>query len=173
MPTPFSHPATALVLVPWFRSIARPSIVIAAVVLSLLPDIDLLGYRLGIPYASMFGHRGLTHSLPFAALVVAPVAWWFGRRNRANPITLWFYLFIAMGSHGFLDACTNGGLGVAFLSPFDETRYRFFLHPIKVAPLTVAQLFAARGWAVIQSELLWVWCPALAVAAAGYLLRRR
>jgi hypothetical protein len=33
---------------------------------------------------------------------------------------LFAYLFFAAASHGVLDAITNGGLGVAFFSPFDK-----------------------------------------------------
>ena len=35
------------------------------------------------------------------------------------------YLFLSTASHGVLDALTDGGLGVAFFSPFDQTRYFF------------------------------------------------
>jgi hypothetical protein len=32
-------------------------------------------------------------------------------------------LFLATAGHGLLDAMTNGGLGLAFFSPFDNHRY--------------------------------------------------
>jgi inner membrane protein len=38
-------------------------------------------------------------------------------------------------SHGILDAMTDGGLGVAFFSPFDDTRCFFPFRPIKVSPI--------------------------------------
>ncbi len=31
---------------------------------AMLPDADVLGFPLGIPYRSLLGHRGLSHSLP-------------------------------------------------------------------------------------------------------------
>ncbi|HEU4994167.1 MAG TPA: metal-dependent hydrolase [Gemmatimonadaceae bacterium] len=34
-----------------------------------LPDLDAIGFWMGIPYDHMLGHRGLTHSLTFAALI--------------------------------------------------------------------------------------------------------
>ena len=40
-----------------------------------------------------------------------------------------------MASHGVLDALTDGGPGVAFLAPFDDTRYFFPWRPIRVSPL--------------------------------------
>ena len=41
----------------------------------MLPDADVFGLLVGIPYDSMFGHRGLTHSLLFAAAVGGLAAW--------------------------------------------------------------------------------------------------
>jgi inner membrane protein len=32
-----------------------------------LPDIDVIGFRFGIDYGALLGHRGFTHSLAFAA----------------------------------------------------------------------------------------------------------
>src|SRR5262249_26810128 len=36
------------------------------VVSSCLPDLDVIAFRLGIPYHAPFGHRGAVHSLAFA-----------------------------------------------------------------------------------------------------------
>ncbi|MHC4444672.1 MAG: hypothetical protein ACYTF1_17650 [Planctomycetota bacterium] len=38
-------------------------------------------------------------------------------------------------SHGLLYALTDGGLGIALLSPFDTTRYFFGWIPIQVSPI--------------------------------------
>ena len=45
--------------------------------LSLLPDLDAVGFSLGVAYGAPWGHRGATHSLVFAtgiALFVGIVA---------------------------------------------------------------------------------------------------
>ena len=42
---------------------------LAAAGCAALPDVDALGYKLGVPYESLWGHRGLTHSLLAAAVV--------------------------------------------------------------------------------------------------------
>ena len=39
-----------------------------------LPDIDVLGFSFVIRYRDMLGHRGLTHSLPFALVIACLVA---------------------------------------------------------------------------------------------------
>ena len=84
---------------------------------------------------------------------------------------LLLYFFLATVSHGLLDALTNGGLGVAFFSPFDTTRYFFPFRPIQVSPIG-AHFFSARGISVVQSELLWVWLPCVAFAIVAFSFRR-
>ena len=66
---------------------------------------------------------------------------------------------------------TDGGLGIAFFSPFDPTRYFLPWRPILVSPIG-AGFFSQRGAAVLWSELLWVWPAALALGVALYALRR-
>lgn len=129
-----------------------------------LPDADVIGFPLGIRYGDLLGHRGLSHSLAFAAALatlVTPLA-------RSEPRgKLWAYLFLATASHGLLDAMTDGGLGIALFAPFDKTRYFFPFRPIEVSPIGIGRFFSARGWAVMKSELLWVWLPSLALAATS------
>jgi inner membrane protein len=82
------------------------------------------------------------------------------------------YLFLAIASHGMLDALTNGGLGVAFLAPFSSGRYFFPWRPILVSPISVHRFFSERGVAVLTSELVIVWLPSIAVAMAAFASRR-
>jgi membrane-bound metal-dependent hydrolase YbcI (DUF457 family) len=35
------------------------------IVCSILPDIDSIGFLMGVPYGNLWGHRGITHSLVF------------------------------------------------------------------------------------------------------------
>ena len=95
-------------------------------------DVDSLGYYFGVPYEHMLGHRGLTHSLPFAAIVSGLVAQisFSGPEWARVRIQLITYFFLATASHGVLDAMTNAGLGVAFFAPFDSTRYFFPFRPL-------------------------------------------
>lgn len=82
------------------------------------------------------------------------------------------YLFLASASHGILDGFTNGGLGVAYFSPFDPTRYFFPWRPIEVSPINVRRFLQGRGLEVIGNEAMWVALPSLALAAASEALRR-
>ncbi|SFP79821.1 metal-dependent hydrolase [Hymenobacter arizonensis] len=133
-----------------------------------LPDIDALGYKLGVPYASLWGHRGITHSL-LAAAVVAAIGLairLLSQPNQRPPAgRLALLLFLATASHGLLDAMTTGGLGVAFFSPWDQERYFFGLRPIQVSPIGIKAFFSGRGLRVIASECLWIGVPCLLALA--------
>jgi inner membrane protein len=143
----------------------RPAFWAATVVCSMLPDVDVIGFPLGIRYGDLWGHRGMTHSLLFAAVTGGLVAL-FLAKTSAERWWLGLLLFVITASHGALDAMTNGGLGVAFFSPFDATRYFLPWRPIAVSPIRAGQFFSDRGLYVLWTEIIWVWGPALLVGAA-------
>lgn len=131
------------------------------------PDLDTIGFRLGISYQHWLGHRGFFHGILFAA-ITALVATLFmcGAEKSAKRRLLHFLIFFLSGStHGFLDAVTNGGLGVAFFSPFSEKRYFLPWQPIEVSPLSLNRFLTPIGMKVITSELHWVILPALCFIA--------
>ena len=120
--------------------------------LSLLPDSDVVGFSLGIPYGSAWGHRGATHSLLFAAVVGAVVglaAPRFGLRR----IRTWLLATAVVASHGLLDTLTTGGRGCALLWPFDLTRYFAPWRPIPVAPIGL-DFLSSYGMFVAATELV-------------------
>src|SRR5262249_48030747 len=82
------------------------------------------------------------------------------------------YFFLATASHGLLDAMTDGGLGVAFFSPFDKTRYFLIWRPIPVSPIGVTPFFSSRGLAVLRGDLFWIWLPAAILFLGACLFRR-
>jgi inner membrane protein len=143
-------------------------------VCAIAPDADVVGVPLGIAFGSVFGHRGLTHSLLFAAALAVVVARCSGRipESVSRP-RLWLYLFLAGASHGVLDALTNGGPGIAFFAPFDNTRYFFPVRPVVVSPLGVRRFFSEWGLRVMESELLWIWLPSLIFVGLVVIVRRR
>ena len=127
---------------------------------SVLPDFDVIGFPLGIQYGDLWGHRGLTHSVLFAALLAGIlVALWYRGRPSIEMTGLFLYFFLCTASHGVLDAITDGGLGVAFFSPFDTTRYFFPVRPVLVSPIGVSEFFSANGIRILTSEALWIWLP--------------
>jgi len=131
---------------------------------SVLPDLDVIGFLFGIEYGDLWGHRGLTHSVLFAALVAGIlVALWYRGRPAVAVTGLFLYFFFCTASHGLLDAMTNGGLGVAFFSPLDTTRYFFPARPVLVSPIGISEFFTEYGVRVLVSEAAWIWLPSLAV----------
>src|SRR5256885_9604202 len=173
MPTVFSHAAVGFVATKVAADATAPNrrIAVAAMALAALPDADALFISV-IPYNSPLGHRGLTHSLAFAAIVGLLVAALFSNIGWARPhpfgsLALLFALVIA--SHGFFDAMTDGGLGVAFFAPFNNARYFLPWRPIPVAPLSLGGLMTSRGlrvlgweaglfWTLTTGALIWDTC---------------
>src|SRR5260370_15714129 len=172
----FSHAVAALGIGACFYRPGVPRRVwVTGAICSVIPDIDVIGFRFGILYGDFWGHRGFTHSLLFAGLLASGMAFsgfWRGLPSMGR-IPLWSYLFLAAANHGFLDAMTDGGLGVAFFSPFDNHRYFLPWTPIRVSPIGVWRFFTDRGLAVLQSEILWIWLPAALLALLFWLMRRR
>jgi inner membrane protein len=145
-------------------------------VCSALPDIDVIGYWSGVPLNSPWGHRGFTHSVLFAAITAAAavVLLFWNVKHFSKPWWgLWFCFFIAIASHGFLDAFTNGGMGITFFWPFNNTRYFFPWRPIAVSPLGVGRFWGERAIRIIESELLWVWLPTTLIYIGWRLVRKK
>jgi inner membrane protein len=128
----------------------------------LLPDVDVIGLVLGIPYEHVMGHRGFSHSLFFAVMVGILVPRLavphLPFRSRSFGVLVLYFSFVTM-SHGILDAMTDGGLGIAFFAPFDSTRYFFPWRPLIVSPIGLFEFFSAWGMGVLWSELLWIGMP--------------
>lgn len=151
-----------------------------AVLLSVSPDFDVVGFALGIEYGDLLGHRGFTHSFAFAALcggfatalLVRSLGW-----SGARAVSVAAFFALVTASHGVLDGLTDGGLGIAFFSPFDLTRYFLPWTPIQVSPIGFGAFFTSWGAAVLHSEIMWIGLPTLGVLglteAGRYLARVR
>ena len=190
MPSALGHTVAALAIGSAFprRWIGRAALA-TGVALAVLPDADVLGWRLGVPYESLFGHRGITHSLSFAAAAAAVGTAILARASRTRGSQgasaeaasavhghragwLFAFLFVAAASHGLLDAATDGGRGIAFFAPFNEARYFFPFRPIAVSPLNPVGFFSERGATILRSEALWIGLPSAALAALSWTVRR-
>jgi inner membrane protein len=175
MASAFAHAVVGAALWPLFRVEGAPKHMwLVGAGLAVLPDIDVVGFRFGVAYSDLLGHRGLTHSLLVAAALGALVAVAYGRGSieTSHRLRLGAYVAVATASHGVLDAMTTGGLGVALFAPVDNTRYFFPWRPIAVSPIGVRPFFTARGLMVLANEALWVGLPSLIVASLAYYLRR-
>lgn len=176
MPTVFSHAVAGLALATLIRTpgpVGRLGV--AGALAAAVPDLDVAVHWLGVPEGHPLGHRGLSHSLAFAAVLAALLSCtvfrdpgWRGRR-----LGLWLVLFVAIASHGILDAMTSGGPGVALFAPFDDTRHFLPWRPIPVSPISPRRFFTQRGVDIMQAEVLLIWLPGAALAIAGAALRGR
>ena len=141
--------------------------------LAVAPDLDVFAPRVPLAYRALVAHRGLSHSLLMAAVVSTLIVLLF-YRDGAWPLRakrVWLFLFLAMASHGLLDALTKGGLGVAFFAPFSPKRYFFPYRPLLVSPLSIQAFLTSRGVAILLNEMKWVWAPSVGLAAVVLTLR--
>ncbi len=155
----------------FFPKQVRPVTLVVAGFCAFAPDLDVLSFRFGIPYASKWGHRGWTHSLMFALVVGGLIGWLctggFSRRISHDPrdptplaariVTAWFIL--SMASHPLLDMLTNGGRGCALWWPFSLERIFFPWRPIQVSPMSVSDFISPWGLEVLASEVIWIGFP--------------
>lgn len=122
------------------------------VVLSLLPDADVIAFRLGIPYGAPFGHRGAFHSLAFAA-IVGLALWPLARAMRLPAVFVAVTGALVMATHGLLDTLTDGGKGIALLWPLTHERFFAPWRPIPVAPIG-SRILSAAGLKLVAWEAL-------------------
>lgn len=138
-----------------------------------IPDIDIIAFKFGIPYQSFWGHRGFTHSFVFAFLFGLFSSSLYLKSLNILKLRFWgwtLFFFLVTSTHTVLDAMTNGGHGVAMLSPFDNTRHFFEWRPIKVSPLGIKRFFTQRGVEVLKSEFIYVILPMLGLYLAKFSL---
>ncbi len=180
MPTIMSHAlvplAVGLIL---GRDCIPKRAVLAGMALAMLPDADVIGFKIGIDYADAWGHRGASHSLFAAAIVggltaaiIRPARYGPARYGPARYGMVAIFLFGAMASHGLLDTLTNGGLGAALLWPFSETRFHAAVTPITVSPIGIGNFLSERGLTVLMSEARWIWLPCALAVGLALMVRR-
>jgi len=173
VPSAFAHAAVGASLATALPRTSRPVwLPVVLAVVAAAPDLDVIGLRLGIPYGHALGHRGLTHSIPFAALagLVSLPLWRRARIERAGlaaTLTL-----LAVASHGLLDTFTDAGLGVGLFVPVSDARYFASFRPLMTSPLSVRAFLSSSGFAILANELRWVGPVALIIAVLGLAVRR-
>jgi len=172
VPSVFSHAVVGSTLVACGLVRPRAALVVIGAILAVVPDLDVVGLAVGWGLDHPLGHRGLSHSVPFAAALAAAAAWLVPMRADERRWRVWLVLALAAASHGLLDALTNGGRGVAFFAPLVETRWHFPARPIEVSPIGVWSFFSRRGLEVLTNEVVWLWAPSLAALAVTWALRR-
>lgn len=147
---------------------------VMGVICSILPDVDIIMFAFGFEYSHPLGHRGFTHSLFFALVVALLIAILFFRQHSFETKKFWiltFFFFLTTASHGVFDAMTDGGLGIAFFAPFDNTRYFLPFQPIHVSPIGIFSFFSNWGVRVLVSELIWIGIPCVVFVSISKIFR--
>lgn len=173
MPTIMTHAMLPLAfgLALGQRTVSR-RLLAAGAIAAMLPDADVVAFKLGIAYADAFGHRGASHSILFAVLL-GLLALLAAHRLHTTRALAFGWITLATLSHPLLDMLTNGGLGVALFWPLSDARLFAPWQVIEVSPIGVRNFLSGRALAVLGSEFLWVWLPVLVAGAGWYVLRRR
>ncbi|NQY07222.1 MAG: metal-dependent hydrolase [Flavobacteriaceae bacterium] len=158
MASAFGHGLVAYTLTKVIDKKATRLLIVLAIISSIIPDADVIGFFMGIAYESPLGHRGFTHSIVFSFLWSLFLSLILGKKNKK---LFFVVLFVVTLSHAVLDAMTSGGRGVGFFIPFENSRHFFGFRPILVSPLGVKRFFSEWGMKVILSELLWIGFPCI------------
>jgi inner membrane protein len=149
---------------------------ILSVVCSIIPDADVLAFSFGIPYGNFLGHRGFFHSIFFALILSLCLAFVFFNDYKPASKKWWKYtswFFLISASHGILDAFTNGGRGIALLSPFNNTRYFSPWTPIEVSPIGIGAFISRWGLRVLTFEVIYIWLPLLTFVIIVGIFRKK
>lgn len=156
----FGHGLVGFTLSKIVDSKSNKLLLFLAIGSAILPDIDVIAFNFGIPYAHPLGHRGFTHSITFAILWGIIIALLLRRQKKHIVFAV---IFLSTISHGVLDALTTGGKGVGFLIPFTDERFFLPLKVIKVSPIGISKFFSEWGLRVILSELKYIAIPCILV----------
>ena len=157
----FGHAIVGFTLTKLIDSKNLKWLMLAAIFSTILPDFDVIGFKLEIPYEHPLGHRGFTHSIFFAIFWALILMFTIGRKYKF----IWFLvILLSTLSHGVLDAMTSGGEGVGFFIPFNNDRIFFSFREIKVSPLGIKSFFSSWGMRVILSEIKYILIPCLFIS---------
>ncbi|MBT8327501.1 MAG: metal-dependent hydrolase [Bacteroidia bacterium] len=165
----FGHGLVGYTFTKVIDSTSNKVLFLLAIISSILPDLDILAFKFGVPYSHPLGHRGFTHSILFAIIWALLLALVFGK-HRKRVFTI--VVFLSTVSHGLLDALTTGGKGIGFFIPFDNSRYFFPYQVIKVSPLGINKFFSEWGIQVILSELKYIAIPCCIILITLLLIKK-
>ena len=160
----FSHALMAITIGKTYsEKIGAVKFLTLGCVCAIFPDLDVLMFNF-VSYDHFLGHRGFFHSLFFCLILSVLITAIFYRKEKTLSFSGFRYIlffFLCAASHGLLDMLTDGGLGVAIFSPFNNERYFFPWRPVEVSPIGIQNFFSEWGLSVIKSELIWIGIPCL------------
>ena len=166
MASAFGHSIVGFTLTKVIDSKNTKWLLLAAIFSTILPDFDVIAFKLGIAYEHPLGHRGFTHSILFSIIWALLLMFIFGKKNKL----IWFLvIFLSTLSHGILDAMTSGGKGIGFFIPFNNERFFFPFRGIKVSPIGISEFFSTWGLKVFFSEIKFIILPCFIILGVRFL----
>jgi inner membrane protein len=172
MPSLLGHAVAGLAITESFSRAKLPRRTwVLAPLCAVAPDLDWFLSFLNIHKNHIMNHRGVAHSL-FGALLLAAAILLVTYRRHQRSGQLWLCLSLAALSHGIMDACTSGGVGVALFMPFSDSRWVCVWRPIRVAPLPMGREDCYLFLASLLTEAIWIGLPALALILWSRLRRK-
>ena len=127
------------------------------------PDIDVVWMGAGDEFDALVLHRGITHSVPFEAVVGPLLGWVVCRWNNGEHLWKWIAtITLALWSHAFLDWVTP--YGTQLLQPFSDRRFASSTMPI-IDPLYTLLLCIGLGIAWRLRAKTWAGFVSLAALA--------
>jgi inner membrane protein len=133
------------------------------------PDIDIVWMGAGDDFDALVLHRGITHSIPFQAVVGPLLGWVVCRWNGGTHLWKWIAtITLALWSHAFLDWVTP--YGTQLLQPFSDRRFASTTMPI-IDPLYTLWLFLGLGiaWRLRAKAYAGFVSLAALVSSLGYI----
>jgi len=105
------------------KQLGKKAMLIGAIAQS-IPDIDFIGAIWLRPVDNLLVHRGFTHSIFFATLLVLLVGFIASKRSSEISLTRWILFFaVELSVHLLLDSLNNYGVG--WFEPFFHHRIAF------------------------------------------------
>ncbi len=165
----FGHGLVGFTLSRVVDSTSNRILLVLAIISTIIPDIDVIAFKFGIPYAHPLGHRGITHSIIFAVIWAVLLSVLFGKTRK---VVFAIVLFLSTISHGLLDALTTGGKGIGFFIPLDNSRYFLPYRVIQVSPLGIKDFFSEWGIRIILSELKYIAIPCFIILITLFIIKK-
>ena len=69
------------------------SLVLVGAACAVIPDLDVIGVKFGVGSHPLLGHRGLTHSIVFAAVLGALLTHTLFHNSHPDPWVVFLFLF--------------------------------------------------------------------------------
>jgi inner membrane protein len=97
-----THPVVPIALATVLpQDTLSPTLVLVGAACAVIPDLDVIGIKFGVGSHPLLGHRGLTHSIVFAAVLGALLTYTLFRNSPSPSWVVFLFLFFSTLSHQY------------------------------------------------------------------------